>query len=213
MSFRVRLVNILFGLFLYALGIVFSINANVGYAPWDVFQIGISNRVGLTLGTVSIIVGALICVIVAALGEKLGFGTILNMILIGAFLDLIIMSDIVPQAGSFATGIAMLVTGMFIIAFGSYFYMRAAFGAGPRDNLMVALTRKTRLPVGICRMLIELSVTLMGWLLGGMVGVGTIIAFVSIGVCVQIVFSVFKFDVAAINHETLKDTFSRLTGK
>ncbi len=213
MSFRVRLVNILFGLFLYALGIVFSINANVGYAPWDGFQIGISNRVGLTLGTVSIIVGALICVIVAALGEKLGFGTILNMILIGAFLDLIIMSDIVPQAGSFATGIAMLVTGMFIIAFGSYFYMRAAFGAGPRDNLMVALTRKTRLPVGICRMLIELSVTLMGWLLGGMVGVGTIIAFVSIGVCVQIVFSVFKFDVAAINHETLKDTFSRLTGK
>ncbi len=211
--FLVRLLNMLLGLFLYALGIIFTINANVGYAPWEVFHLGIVSRTGLSLGVVSIIVGAIICVFVAAMGEKLGFGTLANMFFIGVFLDILRLTGLVPAAGSFAAGIAMLVAGMFIIAFGSFFYMRAAFGSGPRDNLMVVLTRKTRLPVGVCRMIVELSATLFGWLLGGMVGVGTVISFIAIGVCVQIVFGVLKFDVAAIDHESLKDTFSRLATK
>jgi len=85
--------------------------------------------------------------------------------------------------------------------------MKSAFGAGPRDNLMVVLNRKTKLPVGICRSIVELSVTLAGWMLGGMVGIGTVISIIAIGFCIQITFAIFKFNPAAVEHETLKQTF------
>ncbi|HCC36105.1 MAG TPA: hypothetical protein DEQ02_10965 [Ruminococcaceae bacterium] len=207
-NFLARLLNMLVGLMLYALGIVLTINANVGYAPWEVFHVGLADTVGLTIGMASIIAGVVIVIIVTAMGEKLGLGTIASMILTGVFIDIIVLLDVIPAAGNLAIGIVMLVAGMFIIALGSYFYMKAAFGVGPRDNLMVVLTRKTKIPVGVCRLLVELLVTFIGWLLGGMVGIGTVIAFVAIGVCVQLVFTLFKFDVTALEHETLKDTFS-----
>ncbi len=206
-NFLVRLLNMLIGLVLYALGIVATINANVGYAPWEVFHVGLADVTGLTLGVASIIAGIVIVIIVTAMGEKLGLGTLASMILTGVFIDIIVMLKFIPAANNFAAGIAMLTAGMFIIALGSYFYMKAAFGAGPRDNLMVVLTRKTKIPVGVCRLLVELLVTFIGWLLGGMAGIGTIISFIGIGLCVQIVFSVFKFDVTAVKHETLKETF------
>ncbi len=206
-NFLVRLLNMLIGLVLYALGIVATINANIGYAPWEVFHVGLADTTGLTIGVASIIAGVVIAIIVTALGEKLGLGTIASMILTGVFIDIIVMLKFIPAANNFAAGIIMLTAGMFIIALGSYFYMKAAFGAGPRDNLMVVLTRKTKIPVGVCRLLVELLVTLIGWLLGGMAGIGTVISFIGIGLCVQIVFSVFKFDVTAIKHETLRETF------
>ncbi len=109
-----------------------------------------------------------------------------------------------------AAGLVMLITGMFTIAFGSFFYIRSAFGAGPRDNLMVVLARKTNKPVGLCRSTVELLAAFGGWLLGGMVGVGTIVSFFAIGVCVQIVFTALKFDVTAVKHETIKETLTRL---
>ena len=104
----------------------------------------------------------------------------------------------------------MLISGLFVIAIGSYFYIKSAFGVGPRDNLMVVLARKTKLPVGVCRFAIELAVTLIGWLLGGMVGIGTVISVIAIGFCIQITFKVFKFDVTAVKHETLRDTFGKI---
>ncbi len=200
----------LIGLVLYALGIVMTINANVGYAPWEVFHVGFADTVGLTIGAASIIAGVVIVILVTALGEKLGLGTVASMILTGVFIDVIVMLDVIPVAHNIVAGIIMLAVGMFIITLGSYFYMKAAFGAGPRDNLMVVLTRKTKIPVGACRLLVELLVTCIGWLLGGMVGIGTVISFAAIGVCVQIVFGVFRFDVTAVKHETLQETFSRI---
>jgi uncharacterized membrane protein YczE len=101
----------------------------------------------------------------------------------------------------------MLIAGLFILSLGSYFYMRSALGAGPRDSLMVALTRITKLPIGICRGLIELSVTLIGWALGGMVGAGTVISAIAIGSCVQITFKVFRFNAAEVKHESLGETY------
>jgi uncharacterized membrane protein YczE len=194
------------GLFFYALGIIVTIQANIGYAPWDVFHVGIQKNILLSLGAVSIIVGIVIAIIVTLLGEKLGFGTISNIILIGVFVDIILLFNIIPQATNPTFGIIMLITGLFIIALGSYFYIKSAFGVGPRDNLMVVLARRTRLPVGLCRGIIELLVTIFGWVLGGMVGFGTVISVITIGLCVQIVFKIFKFDVTAVKHETLGDT-------
>jgi len=193
----------IFGLMLFSIGIVMNIKANIGYAPWEVFHVGISNTTGLSIGLVSIIVGLILILIVMALKEKLGLGTILNMLFIGLFIDVFIM--LIPIAKNPIIGTVMLLAGLFILSFGSYLYIKSAFGAGPRDSLMVVLARKTKLPVGLCRSIIELSVMVIGWLLGGMIGFGTAISVIAIGFCIQITFKAFKFDPKAVKHENLHD--------
>jgi len=212
-KFAFRILNLLIGILLYALGIVLVIKANIGYAPWEVFHAGFSIQTGLGIGAVSIVTGIVILIIVTLNKEKFGLGTIASMILTGVFIDLIIYLSIIPVSGSLVIGIPMLIGGLFIIAAGSYFYIKSAFGAGPRDNLMVVLGRKTKLPIGVCRGIVELAATLIGWLLGGMVGIGTVIAGFTIGFCVQIVFAAFKFDATAVQHETLKQTIDGLFEK
>ena len=205
-DFYLRMIKMIFGLFLYALGIVITLKANIGFAPWDVFHVGLSKTMGISIGTASILVGLLILLIVIILGEKLGFGSVFNMFLVGIFLDLILKINLVPQMKHIVSGIIMLISGMVVISVATYFYIGSAFGAGPRDSLMVALTRKTKIPVGICRGIIELSATVAGWFLGGMVGIGTVITVIGIGFCIQLTFKVLKFDVKAVKHESLKDT-------
>ncbi|MDK2788774.1 MAG: uncharacterized protein PWP07_2019 [Epulopiscium sp.] len=201
-----RLMKLLLGLFLYALGIVVSMKANLGFAPWEVFHYGLGKTIGLTIGTVSILVGLIICLCAVWMGEKIGLGTILNMILIGVFMDLLLMLSFIPEVNGLFMGIIMIITGLFIISFGSYFYIASGFGAGPRDSLMVALQRKTGLPVGLCRGFLEGTVVLIGWLLGGPVGLGTVLAAFGIGFCIQTVFVIMKFDATSVKHETLNAT-------
>jgi uncharacterized membrane protein YczE len=203
----------MFGLFLYALGIVFTIKANIGYAPWEVFHVGLAQKSGLSIGIASIIVGVAIVVIVIIFGEKIGLGTLLNMVLIGIFIDLIFMLNIIPKQENIVFGILMLITGLFVISTGSYFYIRAAFGAGPRDSLMVVLNKKTKLSIGVCRSTIELLATITGWILGGMVGIGTVISVIAIGFCIQLTFALFKFVPASVKHETLYQTHRSLFRK
>jgi len=209
-QFYLRLFTLILGLALYALGIVVTIQAHIGYEPWDVFHVGLARTTGLSIGTISIIVGVAIVIIIALLGERLGLGTLLNMILIGLFIDLFMALGVIPQAKRLLTGMPMLLAGLLIIALASYFYIKSAFGAGPRDNLMVVLARRTKLPIGVCRGVVELLVTLVGWMLGGMVGIGTVISVVAIGFFIQLVFRLFKFDVMAVRHETLSETLAAL---
>lgn len=208
--FFTRLLRLIFGLFLYALGIVITMKANIGYAPWDVFHVGFAKIIGVSIGTTSIITGLAIGTITILLGEKLGLGTILNMVLIGVFIDFLLMLNIIPLAGNLIFGIIMIIAGLFIIALASYFYIGSAFGAGPRDSLMVALNRKTGLPVGVCRGSLELIAVLIGWRLGGMIGIGTMISAFAIGFCIQTTFKLLKFDAAMVKHETLDKTFKLL---
>lgn len=206
--FWLRLISLIGGLCVFSFGIVLTIKANIGYAPWDVFHIGLATTVGLSLGTVSILVGIIIGVIIVILGEKIGLGTIFNMVLVGAVIDIIFPH--VPLAENLPGGVIMMLVGIFTMAIGTYFYVKSAFGAGPRDSLMVALNRKTRLPVGLCRFILELSVLIIGLFLGGMVGIGTVIFVVAIGFAVQIVFKLFRFDAKAVRHETLRDTYAAI---
>lgn len=206
-QFYIRLMRLIFGLFLYALGIVVTMKANIGYAPWDAYHAGISKTIGINIGTASIFMGIVIVIITLLLGEKLGVGTLLNMVLIGVFLDLLLALEIIPTASNFAFGIIMLIVGLYIIAIGSYFYISSAFGAGPRDSLMVALTRKTRLSIGICRGSIEMIAAFIGWKLGGMIGIGTILSALIMGFCIQTTFRLFRFDATKVKHETLDQTF------
>ncbi len=210
-QFYSRLLRLIVGLFLYSLGIVITIRANVGYAPWEVFHSGLSKIMGINIGSASILIGVIIVVATVLLGEKLGLGSILNMLLIGVFIDVLLGLNLIPAADNFVLGTIMLIAGLFVIAFASYFYISSAFGAGPRDSLMVALTRITKLPVGVCRGGIEGLAVLAGWRLGGMVGVGTIISALAIGACVQITFKLLKFDAAQVKHETLDQTLKTVT--
>lgn len=208
--FFIRVSKLILGLLLFALGIVLTIKGNLGYAPWDVFHWGIGNVIHTTIGNVSILVGILIGVIVTLLGEKLGLGTILNMVLIGVFINLLLPSKLIPVVNGLIPGIIFVILGLFVIAFGSYFYIKSGFGAGPRDSLMVAIKRKTKLPVGICRVLVEGTVFLIGLLLGGPVGIGTLISAFGIGFCVQIVFSWMRFEVTSVKHENFGETLRSL---
>ncbi|HZW50110.1 MAG TPA: hypothetical protein VFF80_08315 [Bacillota bacterium] len=211
-KYPVRLLRLTFGLFLFALGIVVTMRGNIGYAPWDVFHTGIAKTTGISIGTASIIVGILIGIFTALMGEKIGLGTLGNMVLIGFFIDLLLNLNFIPLAAGFFYGILMMIVGMFIIALATYFYIGSGFGAGPRDSLMVALTRKTHLPVGLCRGSIELIVLAIGWKLGGMVGLGTVISALTTGFCVQITFHLLRFNVVAVQHETLAQTYKALFG-
>jgi uncharacterized protein len=215
-NFYKRFINLLIGLFLYALGIVITMKANLGFAPWEVFHWGIGKNIGMTIGSVSILTGLVICVLVILMGEKLGLGTILNMILIGVFIDLLLSINLIPQISELVSGVAVMIAGLFTISFGSYFYINSGFGAGPRDSLMVAIKRKTKLPVGLCRGILEVSVVLIGWILGGPVGIGTVLAAFGISFCIQIVFSLLRFEATSVKHETIdvtKKNFKTLYNK
>jgi len=212
-QFFSRLLILHIGLFLYSLGIALSLNAQIGYAPWEVLHVGMAKTFGMTIGEVSIIVGFLILLVTAYCGEDIGIGTIANMIVIGLVLDLILYLDFLPVAGNMFSGLLMLISGLFTIALGSYFYIASAFGAGPRDGLMVLLTRKTGLPIGLCRGGIELAAVIIGWFLGGLVGIGTVVSALMIGFCVQITFKLLRFDPTKIHHERLQETYKNFRQK
>lgn len=205
-----RLFKLIAGLFLFALGNVTIMRSSLGYPPWDVLHAGLADTVGLTIGTLVIIVSLVLVVIVQLSGEKLGLGTLCNMVLMGIYMDLIIFLDFLPRPASLPARAALMLLGMLIVATGSYHYISSGFGAGPRDSLMVVLRRKTGLPVGLCRSVLECVVVLAGWLLGGPVGLGTFIVAVGIGAFIQMVFAIARFDAAAIQHETLTVTWQNL---
>ena len=199
--------RLIFGTIMFAFGIVLTVNANVGYAPWDVFHAGLSRAIGISFGQASIITGVVVVTIVTIAGEKIGIGTLVSMLVTGLLIDLIFFLGIIPVASNLVVGLIMLAIGIFVLSAGTYYYMRSAFGAGPRDNLMVVLNRKTKLPIGVCRSLVELIVTLAGWLMGGMVGIGTLISVVAIGFCIQLTFALFKFKASEVEHETVAQTY------
>jgi len=145
-----KLIRLIFGLFIYALGLVLCIHADIGLAPWDAFGIGINKVTGISYGNVSIITGIIILIaLIMIFKEKIGFATILNTILIGVFADLIINSKLIPYMQNFFTGVLMLITGQIVICIASYLYIGIGLGAGPRDSLMVALGKKfPNVPIG-----------------------------------------------------------------
>lgn len=168
-------------------------------------QYGIAYLTNPTYGNILIISGFVILVVDVALEEKIGFGTILNTILIGTFVDLI------PQMNNFFSGILMLLLGQLSIGIGSYFYIGTSLGCGPREALMVALGKRLpKVPIGIVRGVIEGTVLLIGWLLGAKVGIGTVILVFGISFILEAIFNILHFDVTNIEHESIVDTVRTL---
>ncbi len=209
-SFSKRFSKLLFGLFLCALGISITIAAQVGYSPWEVFHAGVASTFHIEIGTASIFVGLIIGILSLLLGEKIGIGTILNMVLIGLMMNVILGANILPTSENLFIGLLLLMIGIAIFSLGSYFYIGSGFGAGPRDSLMVAVTRITKLPIGVCRSSVELVAVFAGWRLGGLIGLGTVVSAFCIGFFIHTTFRLFKFDPTTIHHENLQDTFTIL---
>lgn len=205
-----RLVRLFFGLFLYALGIVLTMQAHIGYAPWEVFHAGLAKVMGVQIGTVTIWVGVVIGLAVMASGERIGLGTLCNMVFVGLFMNILLDANLIKELTNPVLGVVQLVAGLFVIALASFFYISSGFGAGPRDSLMVLLSRKTRFSVGTCRGAIEVSVTLAGYLMGGLLGWGTLLSAVLIGFCIQITFRLLRFDPKAVKHEDLLESWRKL---
>ncbi len=206
-----RIVRTVFGLFLFACGSYCVIRANIGLGPWEAFHMGASYHIPLSYGNITVLVSFVIVIAVSMLKEPIGFGTILNAICIGKFVDLLLYLDILPTMKNFAAGVALLLIGQVIVAFGSYFYIGNGLGCGPRDSLMTALSKRLpNAPIGIIRAIIEGSAGLVGFLLGAKIGLGTIISMFGISFVIQMVFALLKFDVKSIYHENVFESIRNM---
>lgn len=209
-NFIFRLLKSTFGFAIYSIGLLFSIRANIGLAPWDAFSIGISNLTGISYGNASIYTGIVILIIVVIfLKEKIGVATILNTFLIGFFVDILQSMNIVPYMTNFFLGILMLLAGQVIVCFATYFYISPGLGCGPRDTFMVALGKKLpNVPIGAIRGSIEGTVLVIGWLLGAKVGLGTVIAVFGISFIMQYTFRLLNFNIRTVVHESIIETIA-----
>jgi uncharacterized protein len=178
-----RFAQLILGLFGWGLAIALFIRSQLGLGPWDAFHYGLHVQLGITVGTASIAAGLAILLVNIALGVRPGLATVLNMILIGVFTDLLLL--VVPPAPSTLSAAAYFGVAIMLVGVSSGAYIGAGFGHGPRDGLMMALTLRTGWTVRRIRTLIELTVLFAGWLMGGMVGIGTILVTLTIGHSVQ----------------------------
>ncbi|HOE89651.1 MAG TPA: hypothetical protein PLF67_06260 [Sphaerochaeta sp.] len=213
MTYIRKLIKVFLGIILYALGVVITIEARIGFSPWEVFHAGLANVLNLQIGTISIGVGLILITITTIFGEKIGMATVLNIIFVGLTVNLILNAEIIPTSKRFSFSIIQMTVGLFIMVFATYLYLSTGLGAGPRDAFMVLINRKTGIKVGIVRSLIEITVTILGALMGGLFGWGTIMAAVIIGIALQTVFRIFKFDPRTVEHEDIKTTLTSMLNR
>jgi uncharacterized membrane protein YczE len=174
-----RLIQLYAGLILYGTSMALQLRAGLGLDPWDVFHQGVANHTGLSFGTVTIITGASVLLAWIPLRQLPGLGTVSNVFVIGLSVDAAL--SLIPAAGPLPLQIAFLLGGVGLNGVAGAAYIGAGFGPGPRDGLMTGLVRRTGGSVRVIRTSIEVTVLAVGWLLGGTVGIGTVLYAVSIG--------------------------------
>ena len=195
LNFKPKFKTILYlvlGLILFATGETLLITANQGVSPWTVLAQGISFQSNLSIGVTTFIVSIFVLLLWYPLSQKPGLGTILNIILISIVIDLTI--PILPYPKSFLLQIIQSVVAVFIVGLGSGFYLTANLGPGPRDGLMTGLQNLTNQPIALIRTIIEVSAVGVGFYLGGIVGIGTLLFAFGIGPTVSLgIFIVMKY--------------------
>ncbi len=185
-SLAIRYFMFILGLAVGAFGCVLTIKANLGVAPWDTFHIGLQKTFGLTIGIWSQIVGAVIILLSYFLAKiKPGVPTLLNMICFGLFLDMFLWLDFVPEVTIFWQRILLFLIGLLIMCVGIGMYLSPRLGAGPRDSFMLALNERTDWSIQKVRMIIEVTVLVVGALFGGPVSIGTVLIALLTGPLIQ----------------------------
>ena len=179
---RARFPRLLLGLFLFGAGSALQVQANLGLSPWEVLHQGIAARTPLSIGIASIAVSLVVLLLWIPLRQPLGVGTVTNAVVIGLFIDLVIF--LVPSPEALAVRWTLLIVGILCVGIGSGFYIGVHLGPGPRDGLMTGIARRGP-SIRVARTAVEGAALLAGWLLGGTVGLGTVLFSLTIGPLVQ----------------------------
>ena len=174
-----RLTQLLVGLALYGVSLALVLRAGLGLAPWDVLHQGLAQHLGTTIGQMVVAVSFVVLLAWLPLRERPGFGTFANAVLVGVFVDLTLL--VLDPVQSLPVRVLLLLGGVLLNGLATALYIGASLGPGPRDGLMTGLVRRTGRSVRLVRTLIDVTVLLLGFLLGGTVGVGTLLYAVAIG--------------------------------
>lgn len=199
-----RVLQLLIGLVLYGVGDGLMITAGLGVDPWTVFAQGLAQRTGIGVGWITNIVGLLVLLLWIPLRQKPGIGTLLNVLLVGTAIQATV--TVIPPIHAFLAQILVLVAGVVVVAVASGLYIGAHFGPGPRDGLMTGMNARLGWPIWLSRLTVELTVLVIGWLLGGTVGIGTLVFALGIGPLVHIALPLF--DTARRRHGDQKPSGS-----
>ncbi len=179
-----RIGQLLLGLVLYGVSLALMVRGAIGLAPWDVLHTGITRYVDLSLGTVIVLMSLLVLVLWIPLREKPGIGTIANALAVGITADLTL--TLLDQPDAMVWRVALMVGGVVLNGLATALYIGAQFGRGPRDGLMTGLARRTGLSIRLVRTGLEITVVVLGLLLGGGLGLGTVIYALAIGPLTQL---------------------------
>lgn len=182
MAYRLGLLYV--GLALYGMAIAMMIRGNLGVDPWDVFHLGLALHLPLSVGTIIILMGALVLLLWIPLRQRPGLGTISNVIVIGLATN--VGLDLLPEIEHLGARTVLLVGGVITNGLATGMYIGAGFGPGPRDGLMTGIVARTGWQIRYVRTGIELTVLVVGWILGGTVGVGTVVYAFAIGPLIQL---------------------------
>ena len=187
-------VRLFAGLWLFAAGVVLGLRSGLGVSPWDVLHDGIRQVTPLSFGIATVLVGVVLVAVALAAGIRPGPGTLANMLAIGLFADAMLATGIAADLDARPLPLRLLAVagGVGLVALGTALYIGAGLGSGPRDSLMLALSARTGVRVGVVRALIEGSVLVVGWLLGGAAGVGTVLYAFGIGPAVELAFRLLR---------------------
>lgn len=185
-----RFSQLLLGLFLYGVGIAFILRGEIGSAPWDVLSQGIATHVPMTFGTITVLTSVVVLILWIPLRQRYGIGTVLNALLVGPSADIGLL--VIPPNQALWLRIIFFTLGLLVLAMATGLYIGAHFGPGPRDGLMTGLHRVTGRPIWLVRTALEVTVVLLGWLLGGVAGVGTLIFAVLVGPLCQYFMRIFE---------------------
>jgi uncharacterized membrane protein YczE len=187
-----RLAQLLLGLTAYGVSMGMMVRSALGLDPWDVFHAGVAAHLPLSFGEVVIVTGVAVLLLWVPLRQVPGLGTVLNAVVIGLVTDVVLGVLVTPHA--LAARVALLVGGIVLNGFATALYIGSQFGPGPRDGLMTGLVRRTGWSVRVVRTSIEVTVLATGWLLGGTVGVGTVLYALAIGPLVHVLLPRFVVD-------------------
>ena len=201
-------------LFVNGFGVYLTIQANIGAGPWDVLGLGVSKTLGILYGNASVAISVTILVIDILMREPIGIAMFIDAVVVGKAVDLFNKLNVVPACDSVLVGIPVMIAGLVVMAYTQFTYMAASLGCGPRDTLLVGLAKRlNKLPIGAVSIALLSTATFIGWLLGGPVGIGTIICALGAGPIMQLAFRTVRFDATKIVHQRLIDSVKVLFGK
>tara|TARA_S200000501_G_C20775430_1_gene722462 strand:+ start:704 stop:1351 length:648 start_codon:yes stop_codon:yes gene_type:complete len=173
-----------FGLTLFGLGEGLLIVSFTGASPWSVLAQGISLNINLSIGTITLLISIAVLTLWIPLGQRPGIGTIFNALIIAVMIDLCIR--FVPTPSNYIYQLLLAIVSVLMVGIGGGIYLASNLGAGPRDGLMIGLQKLTNLPIAAVRAILEITVVSIGWYLGGIVGIGTLLFAFGIGPCIAL---------------------------